>query len=123
MCCDKRFELREENKTVFDHDTGLEWEAEVSGPMTWHEAMAYAEELGEGWRLPEAKELSGLVDLELWDPATEFPNMPPDQFWSSSSYACSASYAWIVSFFYGNVNINDKTNTNYGRCVRSVKES
>ena len=111
-----RFEPRD--KTVKDHKTGLEWEAEASGPMTWHKAMKYAEKLGEGWRLPTIEELSGLVDLELWNPATEFPNMPPDQFRSSSSVAGSASDAWYVDFYYGGVGYDDKPNTHYVRCVR-----
>ena len=116
-----RFESRD--KTVFDHETGLEWEENASGPMTWAEAVTYAECIGNGWRLPEAKELSGLVDYNRTDPASSFPEMPTYFFWSSSSVVGSASYAWYVYFGYGNVNNYDKTNANYVRCVRDRKNT
>ena len=112
-----RFELM--GDSVFDHDTGLEWEAKVSGPMTWHKAMKYAEKLGDGWRLPTIEELSGLVDYNRADPASSFPEMPTYFFWSSSSVAGSASDAWYVHFrHHGFVSNFVKTDANYVRCVR-----
>jgi formylglycine-generating enzyme required for sulfatase activity len=39
-------------------------------------------------------------------------------YWSSSSYAGSASYAWYVYFNYGGVHFYGKTYTHYVRCVR-----
>uniref|UniRef100_A0A6M3J6T1 Lcl C-terminal domain-containing protein n=1 Tax=viral metagenome TaxID=1070528 RepID=A0A6M3J6T1_9ZZZZ len=112
-----RFELM--GDSVFDHDTGLEWEADASGPMTWHKAMKYAEKLGEGWRLPTIEELVTLVDYNRTDPASSFPEMPTYFFWSSSSVAGSASDAWYVHFSrHGHVNNYVKTDANYVRCVR-----
>lgn len=37
---------------------------------------------------------------------------------STSIFRSTASNAWNVNFNNGNVNNNDKTNTNYVRCVR-----
>lgn len=38
--------------------------------------------------------------------------------WSSSSYVSNANYAWYVGFYHGSVNIYDKTDYFYARCVR-----
>ena len=53
--------------TITDGATGLMWqEADSVYPMTWEEALAYAENLELGghsdWRLPDAKELQSIVD-------------------------------------------------------------
>ena len=113
-----RFEERKE--TIFDHETNLEWEKEHSGPMTWAEAVKYAKKIGNGWRLPTRNELISLIDDRLFNPASSFPEMPFEQFWSSSSYAGSASHAWFVYFGYGYVDNLDKTNTFCVRCVRGA---
>ncbi len=39
-------------------------------------------------------------------------------YWSSTTNASDTSNAWNVNFNNGNDNWNDKTNTNYVRCVR-----
>jgi hypothetical protein len=50
---------------------------------------------------------------------TAFPATPTDYyFWSSSSFAGSASYAWFVYFNLGFVNSYAKTYAYYVRCVR-----
>ena len=112
-----------EGAVIRDNKTGLEWEAEASGPMSWDEAMAHAESLGDGWRLPTIEELETLLNRGRANPASSFPGMPSECFWTSTEYAGSASYAWYVYFYNGHVGFNDKTRTNLGRCVRSVKES
>ena len=104
---------------VHDTTTGLEWQREHSGPMTWRMAMDYAAKLGDGWRLPTVIELVSLVDYDRCDPASAFPAMPSvAAFWSSSSDAGSASNAWYVNFYHGNVSNDGKTSTSYVRCVR-----
>lgn len=58
------------DQTVTDAATGLEWaKADSGAAMTWQEALAWAEArnaegyLGHAdWRLPDAKELQGLLD-------------------------------------------------------------
>ena len=41
-----------------------------------------------------------------------------DNYWSSTTNADNPDNAWNVNFNNGNVNNNDKTNTNYVRAVR-----
>ena len=110
------------NGIVTDAQTGLEWEAKPAGPMTWQEAMDYAATLRldgrNDWRVPTIAELFSLVNYDCVNPASDFPGMPSDHFWSSSSYAGSASIAWFVYFCYGYVNNLAKTSTGYVRCVR-----
>lgn len=53
--------------TVTDHATGLTWmKADNGKPMTWEQALKYAENLKAGgysnWRLPNVKELQSIVD-------------------------------------------------------------
>lgn len=101
-----------------DTTTRLEWEAESHGPMSWQAAMNRAASLGEGWRGPTLHELFSLVDDTRGDPATTLPGMVSRVYWSSSSYAASASYAWYVNFYYGYVGSLDKADTYFVRCVR-----
>jgi len=104
--------------TVLDTHTRLEWQAKQSGPMTWDAAMKYSAELGDGWRLPTVEELETLVDRSRVDPASAFPGMPSEWFWSSSSYAGGSSIAWGVTFSYGYVYGTGKASSNFVRCVR-----
>jgi len=48
----------------------------------------------------------------------DFPNMPNDYFWTSSSYAANANYAWFVNFSYGSVSSSNKNYSYSVRCVR-----
>ena len=61
--------------TVTDRATGLTWQKADSGkPMSWKEALAYAQALTlagrSDWRLPNAKELQSLVDYTRAPDAT-----------------------------------------------------
>ena len=112
----ERYEIT--GDVVLDTTTGLEWQHEHAGPMTWQQAMDYVAKLGDGWRLPTVIELVSLVDYDRCDPASAFPAMPVAAFWSSSSDAGSASYAWYVNFGLGYVDSGGKPTTGYVRCVR-----
>jgi len=113
----ERYE-RTDNGTVIDNRTGLEWQADHVGLMTWQEAMAYAGGLGDGWRLPSVEELITLIDYGRANPATNFPSHSVDILWSSSVLADDPSYAWIGYFSYGYVSYNVKNNYFHVRCVR-----
>ncbi len=49
---------------------------------------------------------------------SETLNTATNNYWSSTSYAADSTNAWNVNFNNGNVNANNKTNSNYVRCVR-----
>ncbi|MDO4724850.1 MAG: DUF1566 domain-containing protein [Comamonadaceae bacterium] len=105
------------NAEVRDTETGLIW-ARCSVGQSWdgsactgaasamtHEA-ALAHAKGQaGWRLPNVKELSSLVDRGCSAPAidaTVFPNTPGNWYWTSTPYAGNPAGAWSVNFSVGN---------------------
>jgi hypothetical protein len=75
------------------------------------------------WRLPNVMELDSLVNLSLSDVASWlngsfFSGVQSSSYWSSSTYAYNAGFAWIVNFHAGNVTASNKSNTNYVLPVR-----
>jgi RNA-directed DNA polymerase len=50
-----------------------------------------------------------------------FSGVQSSYYWSATTNANNTSNAWNVNLTNGNVNINDKTNTNYVWPVRSRK--
>jgi Protein of unknown function (DUF1566) len=106
---------------ITDSKTGLIWKRCPEG-MVWtvntctgaaatytHEqalARATAQAGTAGWRLPNVKELSSIVDASRINPAidtTAFPATPTVWFWSSSPYARYSGYTWGIYFDYGHV--------------------
>jgi PKD repeat protein len=106
-----RFVLQAQTREVFDLTTGLIWRACTEGMnldvnncfgtptlFTHEAALIRATQVGNGWRLPNAKELESIVDRGFINPAngvaaidsTAFPSTPPRGFWSSTP---SAPYA------------------------------
>ncbi|MBF0240638.1 MAG: DUF1566 domain-containing protein [SAR324 cluster bacterium] len=113
------------NSTVTDSATGLVWQQTDGGQKTWENALTYCEGLSLGgatdWRLPNRNELQSLVDYSKSNPAidtTAFPNTNSSYYWSSSAYASNTSYAWGVNFNRGYVFSDNKTVSDYVRCVR-----
>lgn len=106
---------------VTDKETGLFWTTTYV-ERTWKDALNYCENLSyacySDWRLPNKNELVSLLDHEENDPATIFPNMPVENFWTSTSFADNVNRAWYVGFSYGNVYNSLKSNTLKVRCVR-----
>jgi hypothetical protein len=113
--------------TVTDTSTGLMWQQETAGPITWEEALTYCEELTlagySDWRLPNRNELHSLVDYTTYEPAidtTAFPDTMSADYWSSTSvcYIITGS-AWTVSLGYSLVHGTDKSFSRaYVRAVR-----
>jgi len=159
-----RFEDR--GKTIFDHQTGLEWEKKTAdadpthagihdkdNTYTWStgtnkpNGTAFTVFLaglnagacsstsdgttesnqtdcsfaGHGdWRLPKLSELKTIVDCSLGAPCVA-PIFGPTQssdYWSSSSFAGTPGYAWVVGFGYGLSNYAYETGNLSVRAVR-----
>jgi PKD repeat protein/pimeloyl-ACP methyl ester carboxylesterase len=114
------------NGTVTDTSTGLIWQRETAGEMTWEAAISYCEGLSLGgysdWRLPNRNDLLSLVDYTRYDPAidtTAFPDTMSSYYWSSTTYAPYSVYAWCVYFDYGLVSHDLRSYDSYVRAVRS----
>lgn len=120
----KRFKILKD--VVIDHVTGLEWQRRVVVSMSWGEAMRHSSWLSldghRDWRLPTIKELFTLIDYECFCPASKFPGMESEWYWSSSPYSDSSSYsspkAWVVYFHNGLVHPTEKSISHLVRCVR-----
>ena len=130
-----RYSFSSDGSEVTDAQTGLIWRRCSEG-QTWdlatttctgtvatytHEAALAQAKTQPGWRLPNVKELSSLVDKSRVSPSidvTAFPGTPSAYFWSSSPYAGIASVAWVVNFSVGSVDYNYRTFSYYLRLVR-----
>jgi hypothetical protein len=125
------------DRVVRDASTGRTWQGCVAGQsgdfcgtgsatwMTWQAALAYCDGLSWGgyddWRLPNRNELQSIVDYGRVTPSidpTAFPRTPISWIWSSSSISGSSSSASVVDFNFGNVDLYDKRNSDYVRCIR-----
>jgi len=114
------------NGTVTDNHTGLIWQkAEAPEPMTWEEALKYAEALSLGgrddWRLPNIKELQSLNDEHRTRPSidtTYFPGATPSEYWSSTTLANHSTRAWTIDFNFGIGSYKEKTEKLRVRAVR-----
>ena len=107
---------------VTDTKTGLVWQKTYETGKTWQAALDYCENLTyagySDWRLPDKNELASLVNYEKHNPASDFPDMPSENFWSSSTSVYDTGRAWNVDFSLGTVRNYYKTVTSYVRCVR-----
>jgi len=82
-------------------------------PSNWTNAMKLCSKLGDGWRLPT------ILELQLmYENKDLIGNLKDTAYWSSTEY--NANYVWYFLFYPGNPYINDKSNANYVRAVRSI---
>jgi hypothetical protein len=103
--------------TITDLATGLIWQKDDSGAsMNWEDALAYCEILEhngyDDWRLPNAKELQGIVDYarapDAAEPGKQGPAIDPifdltesgSWFWTSTTHldGPNAGFAVYVTF-------------------------
>ena len=108
---------------VADTVTGLQWTKEYATSVNWQNALGHCEGLNYGghtdWRLPNMDELKTLINDTIYSPASTFPDMPSQDFWSSSSYVGNAETSWRVGFDQGLLGTTNKSMTTlYARCVR-----
>lgn len=105
--------------------TGLEWQSESPGRMTWHQAQSYARLLSlaghSDWRLPAVRELESLLDRSRYRPEMrpEVPFRDTRSYWSATTFGSDGESAWIVMFDGAYVLSYYKTNRYYVRCLRS----
>lgn len=133
-----RYTVSTDGSTVTDSQTGLVWQRCTAGQVppdcmgnfkyyTHEQALAYAAtQAGAGWRLPNIKELSSLVDHSVPPnsgaasiDSVAFPRTPATtNFWSSTPAAINSSGAWGVYFGGGLVISNLRYDTSAVRLVR-----
>jgi formylglycine-generating enzyme required for sulfatase activity len=111
-----------------DPKTGLEWQCESPGEMTWHGAQEYAGCLSLGgkndWRLPTLAELESLLDRTKHRPEgrplmrDEVPFRDELSYWSSTTFEEHTKNAWIVMFDGAYLLSYYKSNLYHVRCVR-----
>ena len=110
--------------TWVDAKTGLAWQCQSPGMMTWHEALEYAKALSldgkNNWRLPSVRELETLLDRSKYRPVMrkEIPFRDNLSYWSSTTFGNHTNNAWIVMFDGGYVLSYYKSNAYYVRCVK-----
>jgi len=111
--------------TVTDFHTGLVWQQQSSDPLTWEEALAYAERLvlagQDDWRMPHIKELRSLNDDQMANPSLSrsgFPGSTAIETWSSTILFNQPERAWTVDFAFGIASYRNKTERLRVRCVR-----
>lgn len=135
---DNRFEIISGGREVKDKVTGLIWQRCSVGQTwngstctgsatvhTWQQALKVAKDLGNGYRLPNIKELNSIVERqcdELTINSKVFPNTANGTYWSSSPKSEHNSQypnmKWVVSFYYGHNHSSAYSNP-YVRAVRS----
>lgn len=133
---DSRYIIMSGGTEVKDTVTGLIWQRCSVGQQwngstctgtaithTWQQALSVAKNLGNGYRLPNIKELQSLVEIKCYDPAiniSRFPNTQSNYYWSSSPFGYPYSNnAWYVDFSRGEHHDYFQSNSYYVRAVRS----
>lgn len=132
---DNRFEIIGHGSEVKDKVTGLIWQRCSIGQTwdgntctgtatthTWQQALTVAKNLGNGYRLPNIKELKSIVERQCYNSMINrkiFPNTLSNWYWSSSPYVQHSGYAWGVKF-HGGYDGNG-FNKNYSHYVRAVR--
>jgi len=125
------------NNVVNDAWTGLQWRRCEQGRVwsgsactgtlntfTHEQALGHARAQS-GWRMPNVRELTSLVDLSVSSSAARidqvaFPGANTGDAWTSSPYPRVSSVAWYVDFGDGQVQGYSRTTTGPVRLVRAT---
>jgi hypothetical protein len=116
-------------QAVRDNETGLVWE---KSPQT--NAVVWGTALGDcvskivggrrGWRLPSVHELASLIDPSVASPGPTltlghpFLNVASENYWTATTNAQDATYAWLVYFNLGQPSVTLKSGNLRFWCVR-----
>ncbi|OGR27086.1 MAG: hypothetical protein A2277_18225 [Desulfobacterales bacterium RIFOXYA12_FULL_46_15] len=121
---------RSENRQTWpDPLTGLEWQLDSPGEMSWYEAFEYAGSLSldhhQDWRFPSLRELESLLDRSRYRPVMReaVPFRDHLSYWSSTTFGENTQNAWIIMFDGAYVLSYYKTNAYQVRCVRGMINS
>lgn len=137
---DSRYEVLAGGSEVKDSQTGLIWQRCTLGQTwdgttcsgtasthNWSQALSQAKNLGNGYRLPNIKELISLVEEACYSPAINesiFPNSQSGGYWSASprayTFVENGNGVDAIGFRTGSTGYNLKNNSLY---VRAVRES
>ena len=111
-----------------DLKTGLEWQCESPGEMTWQAALEYADSLSldgkSDWRLPALADLETLLDRSVLYHELrpimrkDVPFRDTRSYWTATTFAEHTNNAWIIMFDGAYVLSYYKSNAYYVRCVR-----
>lgn len=98
--------------------------------FTWQEALQISvgyEFLGSTqWRLPNIKELVSITEKSCVRPSindSNFPDTPPDDFWTSTPVANDGIRAWAVAFYNSSISNKQKDRALNVRLVRTALPS
>jgi len=139
-----------ENTTIINTDivqdnvTKLEWQRCAYGQIAtstscegsvqkinWQTALQTAQSLGNGWRLPNVKELASIIDYQCFAPpanSTIFPDTPTSEdsgFWTSTPAQRNipseeiTPTIWFFDLAHGHLQRKPHDETNYARFVRN----
>ena len=120
---------------VTDSRTGLMWQGTYDTVNTWKEALSYCENLSyagkSDWRLPNINELASLLNYDRASaPYSDFPDMPPSSFWSSTTLADEYNNTEIqsIDFYKGSIDRSSKNGEYFQyaldvRCVRYAENN
>lgn len=133
---DSRYQLQADNSEIKDNVTDLVWQRCPLGQTwtgavctntatlhSWTSALQQAKNIGDGWRLPNVKELKSLIENACYDPAINlkfFTGTPEDAvYWSSSTNRDDATTAWAVNFADGTAQFKLKTTSIFVHLVKN----
>ncbi len=98
-----------------DRVTGLLWHPNAGGgasPMTWAEALAAIQSLGEDWQLPNINELDSLVDCTARGTRALHAGYErldvKEGYWSSTTSAFEPDWAWALYTETGGIGVGQK---------------
>ena len=110
------------DEIVTDAATGLIWQKGDLSAKRWKEALEYCESLNyagySDWRLPNINELASLANYDKYSPASDFPGISQENYWSSTTDIPFLGSALNIFFHTGEIDYASKDTFYYVKCVR-----
>ncbi len=111
------FFIKGTNGTVIDTITGLMWQQDDGGEMTYENAILYADTLTFGgfsdWRLPSTHEAFSILNHQKSNPALDinvFTTSTAEYWWTSNTQMDNTSKVWVTNAG-GGIGNHPKTET------------